>query len=278
MDPTNSNHVSRSTAAGQQGQVTSTAAEVYDDFFVPALFAQWADRVVEAADLREGERVLDVACGTGVLARAAAQRVGASGGVVGVDSNEGMLAVALRRAPALDWRHATAEALPVDDASFDAVVSQFGLMFFEDRTSALREMLRAMRPGGRLVIAVWDLLEHAPGYLAMADLLQELFGVQVAQALRAPFALGDTTELRALCEEAGIAHPQISTVVGTAYFPSIAAWVQTEIKGWVLANQLDDAQFARLLAAAEERLAVFCTPEGAVAFAIPAHLVFAIKP
>jgi SAM-dependent methyltransferase len=260
----------------ERGQVSRSAAEVYEEFFVPALFAQWADRVAEAAALHEGDRVLDVACGTGVLARAAAARVGARG-VVGLDANEGMLAVARRVAPDIDWRQGKAEALTFEDASFDAVVSQFGLMYFMDRRAALQEMLRTLRPGGRLVVAVWDSIERSPGYAALADLLQELFGDEAADALLAPFALGDKQELRALCGEAGIAPVEISTQPGTARFPYIAAWMRTEIKGWVLADRVDDTQVASLLAAAEHRLAAFRTPEGDVAFAAPAHIVSATK-
>ncbi|HEY7022049.1 MAG TPA: methyltransferase domain-containing protein [Ktedonobacterales bacterium] len=259
-----------------RGQVSRSAAEIYEEFFVPALFAQWAGRVVEAAGLQESEWVLDVACGTGVLARAVAERVGAQR-VVGLDANEGMLAVARRTAPGIDWRLGSAEALPFDDASFDAVVSQFGLMFFADRRAALQEMWRALRPGGRLVVAVWDSIEHSPGYAALADLLQELFGDEAADALRAPFALGDVQKLRALYEVLGAAPVEISTQPGTARFPSIAAWIHTEIKGWVLANRLDDTQFAALLAAAEQRLATFRTPDGEVVFAAPAHIVSATK-
>jgi ubiquinone/menaquinone biosynthesis C-methylase UbiE len=98
--------------------------------------------------------VLDVACGTGVVAREAARRVGPAGAVAGLDRNEGMLAVARRMAPGIAWRHGLAEALPFPDGAFDAVICQFGLMFFEDRGKALGEMWRALRPGGRLAVAV----------------------------------------------------------------------------------------------------------------------------
>ena len=106
----------------ETGQVTRSAAEVYEEFFVPALFEQWADRMVDAAAIESGHRVLDVACGTGVLALAAANRAG-PGAVVGLDVNVGMLAVARRKAPGIDWRQGRAEALPFDDESFDRVVS-----------------------------------------------------------------------------------------------------------------------------------------------------------
>jgi ubiquinone/menaquinone biosynthesis C-methylase UbiE len=257
-----------------RGQVVNSAAEVYDEFFVPALFAQFAARVADAAHIRSGQRVLDVACGTGILTRTIAER-GAS--VIGLDVNEGMLAVAARKAPQIEWRQGRAEALPFDDHTFDAVVSQFGLMFFEDRRAALREMMRVLRPGGRLAVAVWDALDTSPGYAAMADLLQKLFGDEAANGLRAPFVLGIVEELRTLFSDAGIPQAEISTHTGTARFPSLQSWVFTEIKGWVLADRLDDEQFARLSREAERALTPFVTANGSVAFAAPVHIVTAAK-
>jgi SAM-dependent methyltransferase len=218
-----------------------------------------------------------VACGTGVLARAVADRVGSAGSVAGVDVNDGMLAVARRKAPAIAWKQASAEALPFDNDSFDAVVSQFGLMFFADRCAALKEMLRVVRPGGRLAVAVWDSLEHTPGYAAMTDLLQLLFGDQVADALRAPYVLGDRQLLRSLFAETGVPDAQITTQAGIARFPSIQSWVYTDIKGWTLADALDDAQFERLLTEAEQPLRPFVAADGTVAFSAPAHIVTATR-
>jgi ubiquinone/menaquinone biosynthesis C-methylase UbiE len=143
----------------ETAQVTHSATEVYEEFFLPALIQQWASRVTDAAGIQSGERVLDVACGTGVLARSVAERVGSNGAVLGIDKNEGMLAVARRRAPAIEWKQGRAEALPLNSESFDAVVSQFGLMFFDDRRTALREMIRVLRPGGRMAVAVWGSLD-----------------------------------------------------------------------------------------------------------------------
>ncbi len=129
------------------GQVSTSAAEIYEEFYLPALFLEWAPRMAAAAGVGPNQRVLDVACGTGVLARALAERVKPRGAVTGLDINEGMLAVARRKAPEIDWRHGAAEALPFADGSFDVVVSQFALMFFQDRAKAIGEMLRALRPG-----------------------------------------------------------------------------------------------------------------------------------
>lgn len=261
-----------------RGQISRTAAEIYEEFFVPALFARWTGPVLDAAGVASGQRVLDVACGTGVLARAARERVGPGGEVVGLDPNAGMLAVAARTAPDIAWTEGVAEALPFDDDGFDASTCQFGLMFFEDPVAALREMARVTRPGGRMAAAVWDALEHVPGYAAMEELLARLFGVEAATALRAPFALGDAEELRALFADAGIGSAHLTTRPGTIRFPSIAAWMHTEIRGWTLADAIDDAQYARLLEAAEVELKRFADRDGRVAFPAPAHIVTVTVP
>ena len=181
-----------------QGQVSTNAARVYDEFFVPALFAEWPKRVVDAAHLQPGDRILDVACGTGIVAREAAERVGPQGTVIGLDLNEGMLAVAAQKAPHIEWRQGRAESLSFETHTFDAVMCQFGLMFFEDRVSAIQEMMRVLQPGGRLIAAVWASLDQTPGYAAMAMLLERLFGKIVANSLHVPYVLGNEQELRDL--------------------------------------------------------------------------------
>ena len=258
---------------GLKGQVTRSAAEIYEEFFVPALFQQWTPIMADAAGIKAGQRVLDVACGTGVLAREAVGRVGGAGLVTGLDRNEGMLAMARRVAAAVEWKAGRAEQLPFPDASFDAVVSQFGLMFFDDRVQALREMRRVLKPGGRLAVAVWDRLENSPGYAAMAGLLERLFGRRIAGELHAPFALGDPDALRALFAEAGLGTAKVATHAGTARFPSIEAWVRTDVKGWTLADLIDDDQHALLLREAAVALRRYAKVDGIVIFDAPALIV-----
>lgn len=255
-----------------------TPAEVYEELFVPALFQQWGRVVAEAARLGPGERVLDVACGTGVLAMAAAERVGAAGKVTGLDVNEDMLRVARRKSGRIEWREARAESIPFPDASFDAVVSQFGFMFFEERVAALREMMRVLRPDGRLAVAVCDSLERSPGYAALADLLQRLFGDRIADAFRAPFALGDPERLLSLCAEAGIVGAKATHHQGTVRFASIKSMISTERACvWTLGGMLDDAQFERLLAESQQALRPWAGADGKVAFEMPAIIVTATK-
>lgn len=253
-------------------------AEIYDEQFVPALFRHWGPVLCEAAGIRPGQRVLDVACGTGALTQAAAERVGPGGAVTGLDANPEMLAVARRKLPGIAWRDGRAESLPFADASFDAVVSQFGLMFFDDRVAALREMRRVLRPGGRLAVAVCDALDHSPGYAALAALLERLFGTRVADAFRAPFVLGDPATLRALCADAGIAGAQVAQHRGTVRFASIDALVATERAcAWTLGGLLDDEQFERLRAEAQRVFEPFVDGSGMVAFAMPALVITAAK-
>ena len=258
-----------------RGQVSTGAAEIYDRFFVPALFGRWAATVAEAAGVKRGDAVLDVACGTGVLAIEAAKRAGASGRVAGLDCNAGMLAQARTKTADIAWREGAAEALPFGDGEFDAVVSQFGLMFFEDRAKALADMRRVLKPGGRLAVAVWAPLDETPGYAAMVSLLERLFGAKVASGLQAPYCLGDPEELRAVFAAAGMPEAAVVLHEGEAEFPSVDDWVATDIKGWTLADCIDDGQFEMLKREARRELAGFAGADGTVRFRHPCIVVTA---
>jgi SAM-dependent methyltransferase len=256
------------------GTVERDPAEIYDELFVPALFAQWGPRVTDAAAVRPGQRVLDVGCGTGVLTCAVADRVGPNGYVVGLDPNAQMLAVANRKSQSITWQLGRAEALPFDDFSFDVVVSQFALMFVESQSVTIAEMLRVLRPGGRLAVAVWDSLDQVPGYLALAELLRELFGDDVAGSMYAPFTLGDRCELLRLFAGAGAPGAEVRTYPGAVSFASIDAMISTERACvWTLGGMLNDQQFARLRQRAQGALQHFVRSDGSVQFDCPAHIV-----
>jgi SAM-dependent methyltransferase len=261
-------------------QAQIDAAKAYEALFVPALFGQWAPKVARAAQIQPGDKVLDVACGTGILARTAHSLTGTAGQVVGLDPGAGMLAVAQELAPAVGWRQGTAESMPFPDRSFSAVVSQFGLMFFADREQALREMLRVLTPRGRLAVAVWDDLASMPAYDAEVALLERLAGRSAADALRAPFVLGDRANLSAMFRTAGAASAAITTHDGTARFPSIRVMVEADLRGWlpVMGVILTEELIERVLQEAEIALAEYAGRDGRVAFEARAHIVTATKP
>lgn len=248
---------------------------MYDQFFVPALFAAWTEPMLDASGTTDGDDVLDVGCGTGVLALAARDRVGATGAVTGLDPNGGMLDIARRADPSVTWDDGVVEHLPYDEATFDRVLSQFVLMFVSDASRALREMRRVTRPGGTVTIATWAAVETSPGYAAMVDLIRELFGDQPADALLAPFTIGSVEALGSLITPV-LPDATVSLHHGSARFPSIRAWVETDIRGWTLRDMIDDEQLQRLVVAAEERLARFADDDGRVAFAAPAVIATSV--
>jgi len=256
------------------------SAAAYEGLFVPALFGQWAPRVTDAAKVAAGDRVLDVACGTGVLAREAARRVRPGGKVTGLDPTAGMLAVAARIDPSIEWREGVAEALPFPDQAFDVVLSQFGLMLFSDRELAAREMLRVLEPGGRLSVAVWNGIAHNPAYETLAALLEDVAGKPAADAIRAPFSLGDRDGLAALFEDAGASNVTVDTRTGTGRFPSIRTMVEADLRGWlpVTGIVLAEDEIAEALARAEDMLAPYRAANGSAEFAVSAHLLTAERP
>ena len=264
-------------AEPERWQVSTDAAEVYESCFVPAIFGAWAGPVADAAGIRAGDKVLDVGCGTGVLAREAHRRVGQEGQVVGLDLNQGTLAVAARAEPDVEWRRGDAASLPFEDASFDVVVSQFALMYFPDRVASLREMWRTPAPGGRLAVAAWAAIDHARGYQLLVDIVVRQCGREAADVLAAPFVLGDKAELAKLVVDSGISGAEVRLHEGSIRFPSVQEFIRIEVKGSPLAEMVSDDVMQSLAAESEDALVEFVVPSGEIVMPMDAHIVTATK-
>lgn len=269
-----------------QWQVDGTAAETYEHALVPAVFARWAPLVVALADPRPGERVLDIACGTGVVSRLAAQRVGPTGKVTGLDLNAGMLAVAASitasdpptSAP-ITWQEASATNMPLPDGAFDIVYCQLGLQFFPDRPAALREMYRVLVPGGRLGFMVWQDIQSSPGFGALAAALARHVSTEAADIVNAPFVLADAERLRSLVAAEGFRDITIESVAGTVRSPSVSRFVQDYVHGSPLSGhvaKVSDETRRSLVSEVGDTLVSYVGDEG-LKFPIKAHLGSARK-
>lgn len=191
-----------SQSRSEYERFTGDSAENYERHFTPSIGEPIARQLIEAARPVPGERVLDVACGTGIVARLVAEAVGPQGQVAGLDVNPGMLAVARTVGPeTIEWHEASAENLPLPDRSFDLVVSSMGLQFVPDRAAAVREMRRVLVPGGR---AVWCTPGPTPPLMEAIDqALSHHVGPGASMFVHAVFSLCDPAEARALLEEGG---------------------------------------------------------------------------
>jgi ubiquinone/menaquinone biosynthesis C-methylase UbiE len=174
--------------------------EMYERWLVGPLFRPWAEMTLDEVGLSGGQRVLDIACGTGILARVAGERLGDAGYVVGVDVSPDMLAVARAAAPGIDWREGNAGALPLNDGEqFDIVACQQGLQFFPDKPAAVAQMRRALAKGGRVAVATWRSDEEIPFFRELRRVAERHLGAISDQR----YGFGDAALLETLLREAG---------------------------------------------------------------------------
>ena len=262
-------------SAPETFQIPLETAETYEAKFVPALFADWAPHVVDIGDVASGQTVLDAACGTGIVARVATERVGPGGRVVGVDLNEAMLAVAGRVCPGVELRQGDISALPFEAAKFDSVLCQMALMFFPDPTRAIAEMGRVTKPEGTVAIMVPSSLGAQPAYEPLVEIAARHAGPDAVAMLSAYWACGDLDELLATVRAAGLEVLTTRTRMGTARFPSIDEFVAVEVESTPVRERLTDAQYDALRVEANTVLAPFVATSGAAEIPIEGHLVAA---
>lgn len=174
--------------------------QMYEHWLVGALFQPWAEATLDVVELGKGDRVLDIACGTGILARVAQERLGNAGYVVGIDVSPDMLAVARAVAPGIQWREGNASALPLrQDEHFDVVTCQQGLQFFPDKPAAAAQMRRALAKGGRLAVATWRSDEEIPFFRELRHVAERHLGAISDQR----YSFGDAVPLETLLRDAG---------------------------------------------------------------------------
>jgi ubiquinone/menaquinone biosynthesis C-methylase UbiE len=256
-----------------------SAAEAYERYLAPAIFAPWAQDLVELAAPVIGQRVLDVACGTGVIARAVGPHVDAAGKVVGLDLNAGMLDVA-RSLPwtalaPVEWCQADALDLPFEDESFDLVLCQQGLQFFPDRLLALRQMRRVLTWDGRLAVSVWRPICCSPGFESLHNALTRHIGP--AAGILEPFALGDPEELRNILGGAGFPNISIRQAAKILEFPSPHEFVWRYVTATPLARMfadIDEHVRAAIVDDVANDVKTYAST-GRLAFPIESHLLLA---
>ena len=254
-------------------------AEIYERFMVPAQFAPWVSDLLTLVQLKPGDRLLDLACGTGIVARKAVRQVGESGRVVGLDNNPRMLEMARSLDTSIEWTEANAMDVPFSDADFDIVVCQQGLQFMPDRLAAVEEMYRVLAPGGRVAIATWFSLEHIPGFFAIAQGLARHVSNEVAGLMHSAFSLGDSGEVRALFEKAGFDIISIRDATKSARFPSVEDFVRVVVIGGIVGRSgivLSDETLSALIGDVSDELQPYIDDQG-LAFPMTANLATARK-
>ena len=254
-------------------------AQTYETYMVPAMFAQWVPDLLSAARVGYGERVLDIACGTGIVARSAAKLVGEPGFVTGIDSNSGMLEMARSINDSIEWKEANAMELPFPDENFDVAICQQGLQFIPDRLAAVREMYRVLVPGGRVAVIAWRSLEHNPGHLAITLGLERNVSKDVANLMHDGFSLGDVDEIHRLISEAGFREISVRTAVKMAYFPSAEEFVRRVAIGSAVGRAgitLSDDVLDALTLDVSQSLEDY-VDDGGLSFPMSAHTCVATK-
>jgi ubiquinone/menaquinone biosynthesis C-methylase UbiE len=254
-------------------QISPEQAEAYEQSFVPALFAQWVQPMLDIATVRPGHRVLDVACGTGVVARAAADLVGPTGSVTGLDLNPAMLAVAARLRPDIEWRGGDAAALPFDSEQFDAVLCQSALFFFPDVGAAITDMARVLAPDGVLAIQTYAEVADQPGFRDLEAVVERYAPPEAMHYIETYWSQGDLAKLCQQVEAPGLEILETRTKLGTATYASVENLVEIEIRGTPLADRLSEDQIEAILVECKEHLAGYVTSAGRLAMPIRAHLV-----
>ncbi|TVP54332.1 MAG: methyltransferase domain-containing protein [Gemmatimonadales bacterium] len=259
-------------------QLEGRGSEAYEAYLVPRFFRPWAERLLTVSGVVEGDRVLDVGCGTGIVARSAVPLVGDEGHVVGVDLNQAMLETArmaaARLSPSVEWRQEDAMELSFPDDSFDRVLAQQVLQFVEDPVGVLAELRRVLRPGGRLGLNVLRPIRYNPSYALLAEVLERHVGEEAGVMMRSPFPEWSGTRLREFVLEAGFGEVSLYLDIRAVRYPSSEEYLRQEAASSPLAEPiagLEENVRRRMIHHLEEALQDYTDHDGVV-FPMETHL------
>ena len=252
-------------------------AEVFEKVLVPAIFRPWARDLLDRVPVSSTDRVLDVGCGTGIVARLVRERIGRETRIEGVDLSPQMIAVARALAPDIVWHEAGAEAMPLADGVFDVALCQQAFQFFPDRPAALREMRRVLAEGGRVAITTWRPLEENPLFAALDDAATRQFGPRPDRR----FQFGDERAISLLLAEAGFKDIDARVVLRTEHVPDARTFVRLNLAATLPAlNEMGDAEreeaVDRMVRDAASTLARFAEGPG-LAHPVKANVVTAVS-
>lgn len=256
-------------------EISDDLVRIHEQYLVPAIYAQWATRVAEIAQIEIGHHVLDVACGTGTLARAAQLETGLSGKITGLDCNEGMLASAREKSIGIEWQLGDATSMQFENNLFDRVMCQFALMFISNRVAAIKEMLRVCKPEGLVIMATWGPLQKAGAYAVLIELVRRYVGPAAALKISAPWALGKPGAMDALLLSSGVNEYECHQRVGQASYPSMRAFVESHLRLSGEFDTLTDQCLEEIYTAADRQLHGFLTPGGQLIAQLNANIFMA---
>ncbi|WUR81253.1 class I SAM-dependent methyltransferase [Streptomyces phaeochromogenes] len=263
-------------------QLKGSAPERYEEYGAP-INAPFVEAVLDAVDLCPGHQVLDLACGTGFVARAAAARVGPTGHVAAADFNEGMLKVAAAKAPRMypdiEFTPAPADRLPYPDDTFDAVLCQQGVQFFPDLGAALVEASRVLRAGGRFAATAWAARDRSPYFVAHDRAITEYGGPEAEAHFAMAFSC-PAERLTAALTDAGFHDVVSHDVTFGITLPPLAAFARGHLSAVPWGQAIEEAGGPDRLTQAAEAVAATLTdhtnPDGTATLPFTSTLVTAI--
>lgn len=253
-------------------EITDEFVKMHEELLVPAIYAQWAHRIADISEIDLGHAVLDVACGTGSLAKAAQLEAGLNGRIVGLDASDKMLAVAQQNSRGIKWQLGDAQHLPFENNEFDRVICQFSLMFIPNRMAAIKEMLRVCKPDGMVVIAIWAHLDHSKAYGSLIKLVRRHAGSKAALRVSAPWSLGVPGIMDRMLLATRINEYICHERLGVSRFSSLESFVGAHLKLADEFDSLDEETYKKLLNAADMGLRQFVVPGGQLVAQLDANI------